>query len=197
MVSEVALEPHNPRVAIQDPGIQGSQPRASVVVGQETPFTGSALFLIKHYHHYYYGCKHGGLGRSLLTARVDQRPLVEVRTLATELRAVRLMRFALCMSGRSPDHSSFRRFIDQVSTTCWQTVAQSTRPYSEHLTPLMAQRLFRMWGRPEVNLFASHQNHQLPLWFCRTDHPLAAASNALSQSWMGLSLYRVPTDFPK
>ena len=43
-----------------------------------------------------------------------------------------------------------------------------------------------------MDLFASHLNHQHPIWFCRTIHPLAAASNALSQSWTRLSVYGYP-----
>ena len=43
-----------------------------------------------------------------------------------------------------------------------------------------------------MDLFASHRNNQLPFWFCRTGHPLAAASNALSQSWTGLYVYAFP-----
>jgi len=65
-------------------------------------------------------------------------------------------------------------------------------PTEWHLSPLIAQRLFQAWGRPQVDLFASHRNKQLPLWFCRTGHPLAAASNALSQSWTGLYIYAFP-----
>ena len=65
-------------------------------------------------------------------------------------------------------------------------------PTEWQLSLLIAQHLFQRWGRPKVNLFASHQNHQLPCWFSQTRHPLAAASNALSQSWTGLSLYAFP-----
>ena len=43
-----------------------------------------------------------------------------------------------------------------------------------------------------MDLFASHLNQQIPLWFCWTAHPLAAASNALSEPWTGLSLYACP-----
>ena len=43
-----------------------------------------------------------------------------------------------------------------------------------------------------MDLFASYLNHQLPCWFSRTDHPLAAASNTLSQSWTGLSIFACP-----
>ena len=38
-------------------------------------------------------------------------------------------------------------------------------PIEWHLSPLIAQHLFWRWGRPQVDLFASHQNHQLPCWF--------------------------------
>ena len=65
-------------------------------------------------------------------------------------------------------------------------------PTEWHLIPLMAQYLFQVWGRLQVDLFASYLNHQLPLWFCQTVHPLVAASNALSQSWTVLSLYTYP-----
>ena len=40
-----------------------------------------------------------------------------------------------------------------------------------------------------MDLFTTHLNYQLPLWFC---HPVVVASDALSQSWTGLSLYASP-----
>ena len=65
-------------------------------------------------------------------------------------------------------------------------------PTEWQLVPWLAQHLFWTWGRPQVDLFASHKNHQLPLWFCRTDHRLSAAFNTLSQPWIRLSLYTYP-----
>ena len=53
-------------------------------------------------------------------------------------------------------------------------------------------QLFQLCSTPHGDLFASHLNHQLPFWFCWTSHPLAAASDALSQPWKGLSLYTFP-----
>ena len=50
-------------------------------------------------------------------------------------------------------------------------------------------QLFQLWSTPQVDLFTSPFNHHLPLWFWQTDHPLAAATDALSQPWTGLSLY--------
>ena len=58
-------------------------------------------------------------------------------------------------------------------------------PTEWHLSLLIAQCPFQVWGRPQVDLFASHQNHQFPLWFCQTGHPLAAASNVLSNHGQG------------
>jgi hypothetical protein len=43
-----------------------------------------------------------------------------------------------------------------------------------------------------IDLFASPQNHKLPLWFGRLHSQEAAASNAFSQSWRGWSVYAFP-----
>jgi len=60
------------------------------------------------------------------------------------------------------------------------------------LSSQVCDRLFRMWSLPQVDLFASHQNHRLPVWFGRYPHPEAAAHDALSQCWTGLSVYAFP-----
>ena len=65
-------------------------------------------------------------------------------------------------------------------------------PTGWHLSPLIAQCLFQMWGRPQVDLLTSHQYHQLPLWFYWTGQPSAAASNTLSLPWTELHLYAYP-----
>ena len=65
-------------------------------------------------------------------------------------------------------------------------------PTEWHLSPLIAQHLFWRLGRPEVDLFSSHRNHELHCWFSQTGRSMAAASDALSQSWIGLSLFAFP-----
>ena len=60
-------------------------------------------------------------------------------------------------------------------------------PTEWHLAERVVPQLFQLWSTPKVNLFASPWNHHLTLWFCRTGHPLAEASDALSQRWTGLS----------
>ena len=65
-------------------------------------------------------------------------------------------------------------------------------PHEWSLQPRVVQRLFAIWGRPQVDAFASHMNHHLPVWFSRSPHPEAAAVDALTQSWTGLSLFAFP-----
>ena len=54
-----------------------------------------------------------------------------------------------------------------------------------HLDPtewhLVERVVFQLWSTPQMDLFMSPLNHHLPLCFCRTVHPLAVASDALSQ----------------
>jgi len=65
-------------------------------------------------------------------------------------------------------------------------------PTEWSLDKVSTSRLFRMWGTPQVDSFASHLNHHLPVWFGRTHHQEAAASDALLQSWTGLYIYAFP-----
>jgi hypothetical protein len=43
-----------------------------------------------------------------------------------------------------------------------------------------------------IDLFASPQNHKLPLWFGRVPFPSATATDALSQCWTGWYVYGFP-----
>ena len=60
------------------------------------------------------------------------------------------------------------------------------------LASRICAKLFMMWGQPQIDLFATHTNHRLNLWFGRYHHPQAAAVNALAQCWTGLSVYAFP-----
>ena len=67
------------------------------------------------------------------------------------------------------------------------TVADSLSRSKEtewHLSPLIAQRIFRLFGTPAVDLFASARTAQLPLYMTldRADSR-AVAVDALSQEW--------------
>jgi hypothetical protein len=65
-------------------------------------------------------------------------------------------------------------------------------PTEWSLDRVMTSILFRMWGTPQVDLFASHLNNRLPVWFGRTRHQEAAACDALLQPWSGFFLYAFP-----
>ena len=65
-------------------------------------------------------------------------------------------------------------------------------PTEWSLLPSVCQKLFQMWGQPQIDLFASLQNHQLPLWFSRHPCPQALAVDALAQPWTGWSVYAFP-----
>ena len=54
------------------------------------------------------------------------------------------------------------------------------------------RKLFKLWGTPQVDLFAAPDNHKLPTWFSKIPHPLAAGTNAFNQTWTGLFVYAFP-----
>ena len=43
-----------------------------------------------------------------------------------------------------------------------------------------------------MNIFATHLNQHLKVWFCWAAHPMVASQNALIQPWMGQFLYTFP-----
>ena len=52
--------------------------------------------------------------------------------------------------------------------------------------------IFRMWGRPHIDLFATNLNHQLPIYVSPVPDPHAWAVDALAIDWTGLDLYAYP-----
>ena len=52
--------------------------------------------------------------------------------------------------------------------------------------------LFQTWGTPQVDLFATSLNHQLPLYVSPVPDQLAVAVDGLSFSWEGMFLYAFP-----
>ena len=78
---------------------------------------------------------------------------------------------------------------DTLTSCQWVSrlsVVQSPRPH--RTAPLREGGIPAVSAvdKPQVDLFTSHLNHQLPLWFCWTGHPLVMVSNALSQPWTWL-----------
>lgn len=61
------------------------------------------------------------------------------------------------------------------------------------LRPDLAQTLFRIWSRPEIDLFALSEAHLLPHYFTIHRHdPAALALDALHQNWSFNHLYAFP-----
>ena len=65
-------------------------------------------------------------------------------------------------------------------------------PTEWSLNPNAARKLFRRWGTPQIDLFATHLNYKVPLWFSRLEHQAAAGTDAFAQSWKGWFVYAFP-----
>ena len=65
-------------------------------------------------------------------------------------------------------------------------------PTEWSLLPQVARSLFHLIDRPHVDLFASHANHQLPIYCARGPDPNAWKIDALSVEWDGLLAYAFP-----
>ena len=60
------------------------------------------------------------------------------------------------------------------------------------LHPEIVNRIFRVWGTPEIDMFATLSNSHLPLFVSPIPEPRALAVDALSQDWQGRSMYMFP-----
>ena len=68
------------------------------------------------------------------------------------------------------------------------------RPISTEwsLHPEIVEHIFRVWGTPEVDMFATLSNSHLPRFMSPIPEPRALAVDALSQDWQGRSMYMFP-----
>ena len=65
-------------------------------------------------------------------------------------------------------------------------------PTEWSLHPKIVSRIFRVWGTPEVDMFATLSNSHLPPFMSPVPEPRALAVDALSQDWQGRSMYMFP-----
>ena len=65
-------------------------------------------------------------------------------------------------------------------------------PTEWSLDPEIMTRIFRVWGTPEVDMFATLSNSHLPRFMSPVPEPRALAVDALSQDWQGRSMYTFP-----
>lgn len=60
------------------------------------------------------------------------------------------------------------------------------------LSPLVAQRIWKVWGQPHVDMFATHENTKLPTYVSPLPDNQAWKIDALSFLWEGLWMYLFP-----
>ena len=65
-------------------------------------------------------------------------------------------------------------------------------PTEWSLHPEIVKRIFRVWGTPEVDMFATRSNSHLHRFMSPVPEPRALAVDALSQDWQGRSMYMFP-----
>ncbi|XP_060741844.1 uncharacterized protein LOC132856323 [Tachysurus vachellii] len=68
---------------------------------------------------------------------------------------------------------------------------QVLRPGEWRLHPHVVERIWRIFGRAEVDLFASEESTHCPLWFSLS-HPAPLGLDALVWTWPSLRLYAFP-----
>ena len=54
------------------------------------------------------------------------------------------------------------------------------------------ERVWNVWEKPMLDLFATQFNHRLPIYVSPVPDPRAWAIDALSISWQGLHAYAYP-----
>jgi hypothetical protein len=65
-------------------------------------------------------------------------------------------------------------------------------PTEWSLNPTVVQALFRTWGTPQIDLFATRFNNKCPQFVSPVPDPLALATDAMSLSWEGMWGYAYP-----
>ncbi|XP_026084954.1 uncharacterized protein LOC113060276, partial [Carassius auratus] len=68
---------------------------------------------------------------------------------------------------------------------------QGPRPGEWKLHPQVVKQIWRIFGRAQVDLFASQETSQCPLWFSLV-HPAPLGLDAMVQTWPRLRLYAFP-----
>ena len=76
-------------------------------------------------------------------------------------------------------------FTDQLSLV-------RVRPTKWQMHKVVVQTLFQIWGTPLIDLFASKEHKQTPLFCSWIPHQDALAKDALSISWEGMFAYVYP-----
>ncbi|XP_066978845.1 uncharacterized protein [Macrobrachium rosenbergii] len=65
-------------------------------------------------------------------------------------------------------------------------------PTEWSLNPQVCTDLWKLWGKPLIDLFATSRNNRLPLYCSPAPDPQAWATDAMLQDWSNLDLYAFP-----
>ena len=65
-------------------------------------------------------------------------------------------------------------------------------PSEWSLHPEICRKLWTIWGCPHIDLFATHQNHKLPVYISPIPDPQSYAVDAMIQVWDHLEAYAYP-----
>ena len=84
---------------------------------------------------------------------------------------------------RGSEHNSQSKTYTRLSER------DSRPPIWWSLHPEIVERIFRVWGTPEVDMFATLSNSHLPRFISPIPEPRALAVDAPSQDWQGRSMY--------
>ena len=60
------------------------------------------------------------------------------------------------------------------------------------MNPIILNKIWEAWGKPQVDLFANYLNHRLPLYVSPFPDPKAWKINALLIQWTGVKMYAFP-----
>jgi hypothetical protein len=87
----------------------------------------------------------------------------------------------------------FPSYLPGLANTESDALSRNKVQEEWHLSPSVAQKIFRIFGLPEIDLFASQRTAQLPVYFSldRHDHQ-SAGVDALRQAWDFELMYAFP-----
>ena len=113
--------------------------------------------------------------------------------------------------GGTHSHLLLRLVVDLVSVVtdsrhlrarhipgCLNVIADQLSPLNQpimtewSLHPAVVNLIFRLWGTPEVDMFATVHNMHLPQFMSPVPEPRALSIDVLSQDWQERSMYMFP-----
>lgn len=72
------------------------------------------------------------------------------------------------------------------------SLSRGVTPTEWSIHPQVTRAMFKVWGSPMIDLFATSQNFKLPLYYSPQPDPASLGVDSLSQSWAGMYGYAFP-----